>query len=60
MIKKRVTVGFEIKFLVSEDEEGFIYRKIGKDASAMITGFIQPDEDGKNSYGALVLVSPTG
>ena len=60
MIKKRVAVGFEIKFLVPADEEGFIYRKIGKDASDMITGFIQPDEGGKNSFGALVLVSPTG
>ncbi|NIA11999.1 MAG: hypothetical protein GWP10_20335 [Nitrospiraceae bacterium] len=60
MIKKRVAVGFEIKFLVPEDEEGFIYRKIGKEASDVITGFIQPDEDGKNSFGALVLVSPTG
>ena len=60
MIKKRATVRFEIKFLVPADEEGFIYRKIGKDASDMITGFIQPDEDGKNSYGVLVLVSPTG
>ena len=60
MIKKRVTVGFEIKFLVPDDEEGFIYRKVGKDASDMITGFIQPDEGGKNSYGVLVLVSPTG
>ncbi|MEA3281749.1 MAG: hypothetical protein U9Q68_04180 [Euryarchaeota archaeon] len=60
MIKKRTTIRFEIKFLVPGDEEGFIYRKIGKDASDMITGFIQPDEGGKNSYGALVLVSPTG
>jgi len=60
MIKKRVAVGFEIKFLVPEDEEGFIYRKIGKDVSDVITGFIQPDEGGKNSFGALVLVSPTG
>lgn len=60
MIKKRVAIGFEIKFLVPGDEEGFIYRKIGKDVSDMITGFIQPDEDGKNSFGALVLVSPTG
>lgn len=60
MIKKRVAVGFEIKFLVPADEEGFIYRKIGEGASDMITGFIQPDEDGKNSFGALVLVSPTG
>ncbi|MHC1599577.1 MAG: hypothetical protein ACXQS5_01975 [Candidatus Methanospirareceae archaeon] len=60
MIKKRVTIGFEIKFLVPEDEEGFIYRKVGKDTSDMITGFIQPDEGGKNSFGALVLVSPTG
>ncbi|PXF60839.1 MAG: hypothetical protein C4B59_07575 [Candidatus Methanogaster sp.] len=60
MIKKRATIRFEIKFLVPEDEEGFIYRKVGKDVSDMITGFIQPDEGGKNSYGALVLVSPTG
>ncbi|MEA3324396.1 MAG: hypothetical protein U9Q37_04570 [Euryarchaeota archaeon] len=60
MIKKRTTIRFEIKFLVPEDEEGFIYRKIGKDASDMITGFVQADEGGKNSYAALVLVSPTG
>jgi len=60
MIKKRAAVRFEIKFLVPADEDGFIYRKIGKDASDTITGFIQPDEGGKNSFGVLVLVSPTG
>ena len=60
MIKKRVSVGFKIKFLVPADEEGFIYRKVGKDTSDVITGFVQADEDGKNSFCALVLVSPTG
>ena len=60
MIKKRVSVGFNIKFIVPEDEEGFIYRKIGKDVSDVITGFLQPNEDGKNSFNALVLISPTG
>ena len=60
MIKKRVSVGFKIKFLVPSDEEGFIYRKVGKDTSDVITGFVQADEDGKNSFCALVLVSPTG
>lgn len=60
MIKKRASVGFNIKFIVPEDEEGFIYRKIGKDVSDVITGFLQPNEDGKNSFNALVLISPTG
>jgi len=60
IIKKRVSVGFNIKFIVPEDEEGFIYRKIGKDVSDVITGFLQSNEDGKNSFNALVLISPTG
>lgn len=59
-IKKRVSVGFKIKFLVPADEEGFIYQKAGKDTSDVISGFVQVDKDGKNSFGALVLVSPTG
>ncbi len=60
VIRERVSVGFNIKFIVPEDEECFIYRKIGKEVSDMITGFIQAGEGEKNSFGALVLVSPTG
>jgi nucleoid DNA-binding protein len=60
VIRKHTAVDFEIKFIVPEDEEGFIYRKLGKDVSDVITGFIQPTEGETNSFGALVLVSPTG
>jgi conjugal transfer/entry exclusion protein len=60
VIRKHTAVDFEIKFIVPEDEEGFIYRKLGKDVSDVITGFIQPTEGETDSFGALVLVSPTG
>ena len=60
VIWKHTAVDFEIKFIVPEDEEGFIYRKLGKDVSDVITGFIEPREGEKDSFGALVLVSPTG
>jgi nucleoid DNA-binding protein len=60
VIRKHTAVDFEIKFIVPEDEEGFIYRKLGKDVSDVITGFIQPTEGENDSFGALVLVSPTG
>ncbi|MDI6810694.1 MAG: hypothetical protein QMD80_03315 [archaeon] len=60
LIREHVSVGFNIKFIVPEDEEGFIYRKIGKEISDVITGFIQTDESDKNSFNVLTLVSPTG
>lgn len=60
VIQKHAAVDFEIKFIVPENEEGFIYRKLGKDVSDTITGFIEPTEGEKVSFGALVLVSPTG
>jgi len=58
VIRERISVGFEIKFIVPEDEEGFVYRKTGKEISDVITGFIQTND--KNSFNALTLVSPTG
>jgi hypothetical protein len=60
VIRERISVGFHIKIIVPQDEEGFIYRKIGKDVSDVITAFIQPGERDDNSFGALVLLSPTG
>ena len=58
VIRERISVGFDIKFIVPEDEEGFIYRKAGKEISDVITGFIQTND--KNSFNVLTLVSPTG
>jgi len=60
IIREHISVGFDVKFIVPEDDEGFIYRKLGKDVSDMITGFIQAGEGDKNSFNALTLVSPTG
>ena len=60
VIRERISVCFYIKIIVPQDEEGFIYRKIGKDVSDVITAFIQPGEGDKNSFSALVLLSPTG
>ena len=58
VIRERISVGFDIKFIVPEDEEGFVYRKTGKEISDVITGFIQTND--KNSFNVLTLVSPTG
>jgi len=60
VIREHISVGFDIKFIIPEDEEGFIYRKIGKEVSEVITGFIQSGDGDKNSFSALTLVSPTG
>ena len=60
IIREHISVGFDIKFIIPEDEEGFIYRKAGKEVFNVITGFIQAGEGDKNSFNALTLVSPTG
>ena len=60
LIQKHTAVGFDIKFIVPEDKEGFIYRELGKDVSDVIAGFIQAGEGDKMSFNVLVLVSPTG
>ena len=60
IIREHISVGFNIKFIVPEDEEGFVYRRTGKEISDVITGFIQAGESDKNSFNALTLVSPTG
>ena len=53
LIQKHTAVGFDIKFIVPEDEEGFIYRELGKDVSDVITGFIQAGEGDKMSFNVL-------
>ena len=63
IIREHISVGFDIKFIIPEDEEGFIYRKAGKEVFSVITEFIQAgegDKGDKNSFNALTLVSPTG
>ena len=63
IIRERISVGFNIKFIIPKDEEGFIYRKAGKEVFNVITEFIQAgegDKGDKNSFNALTLVSPTG
>lgn len=60
IIRKRLLIGFEIKFIIPEDDEGFVYRKVGKEVSDMITGFIQMQLDNKKLFTVLTLLSPTG
>ena len=63
IIREHISVGFDIKFIIPEDEEGFIYRKAGKEVFSVIIEFIQAgegDKGDKNSFNALTLVSPTG
>lgn len=60
ILGQHTAVGFDIKFIVPEAEEGFIYQKSGKEVADTITGFIEAGSKDKDSFGALVLVSPTG
>ena len=63
IIREHISVGFDIKFIIPEDEEGFIYRKAGKEVFSVIIEFIRAgegDKGDKNSFNALTLVSPTG
>lgn len=58
VFRKRVSVRFEIKYILPNNEDGFIYQKIGKEVTNVIARFIQMDN--KNSFSVLILLSPTG
>jgi hypothetical protein len=60
VLQKHIAVGFEVKYIVPEAEEGFIYKKSGKEVSDVITKYLQAKTEDTNSFTALVLVSPTG
>jgi len=60
ILGQHTAVGFDIKFIVPEAEEGFIYQKLGKEVAETITWFIEAGKRDKKSFEALVLVSPTG
>jgi hypothetical protein len=60
VIPKHNAVGFDVKFIVPEAEEGYIYQKSGKEVADTITDFIQTETRDTKSFEALVLVSPTG
>jgi hypothetical protein len=60
VLQKHIAVGFEVKYIVPEAEEGFIYKKLGKEVSDVITNYLQAKTEDTNSFTALVLVSPTG
>jgi len=58
-VKRRVAIRFDLRFIPSEDVDGFIYKKIGLDSLEEITGYLADKKD-KDAYHALILVSPTG
>jgi hypothetical protein len=60
VLPKHTAVGFNIKFIVPDAEEGYIYQKLGKEVADTITEFIQTETKDTKSFEALVLVSPTG
>jgi hypothetical protein len=60
VLGQHTAVGFEIRLIVPEAEEGFVYQKTGKEVAEVVTGFIEAGERDKDSFGALVFVSPTG
>lgn len=60
MLSKDDYIRFNIRFIAPEEEEGFIFKRAGRETSHLITEFIQEDDHRKDSFNALVLASPTG
>lgn len=58
LISKKIPICFDIRILVSESKEGFIYKKIGMEITDIVTDFINASTHGL--FHSLVLVSPTG
>ncbi|MCJ2520241.1 MAG: hypothetical protein LN412_04745 [Candidatus Thermoplasmatota archaeon] len=58
-VRRKPAIRFDVRYMIPEEEEGFIYKKMGGEALEAITGYLG-EEKGEDSFHAFVLVSPTG
>ncbi len=60
MFSRGDSIRLSIKFIPPQEEEGFIFKRVGRETSHLLTEFIQGNDYSKDSFNSLVLASATG